>query len=163
MITLGIDPGYAKCGYAFIESNASFFKIIEASVIETKSTTEYHLRIKTIFETLNDLIKKYNPDNGALESLFFSKNTKTAMQVSEARGVIILLFSKNNIPFKEYKPREVKLQVTGNGNASKCSMMKMVSIFTGQNIKQDDTADAIALAIAHASENKLLNRLNINQ
>lgn len=161
MITLGIDPGFAKCGYAFVESKTGQFRIIEASFIETKPTTEYHLRIKTIFETLSDLIEKHNPDNAALESLFFSKNTKTAMQVSETRGVIILLFAKKNIPFKEYKPREVKLRITGNGNASKDAMIKMVKLFTGKDINQDDTADAVALAITHASENKLLNQINI--
>ena len=161
MITLGIDPGFARCGYAFVENKMGQFRIIEASLIETKPAIEYHLRIKTIFETLNDLIEKHKPDNASLESLFFSKNTKTAMQVSETRGVIILLFAKNNLPFKEYNPKEVKLRITGSGNASKESVMKMVKLFTGEDIKQDDTADAVALAITHASENKLLSKLNI--
>lgn len=156
MITLGIDPGFARCGYAFIESKNSIYKIVDCGLIETFQNTEYNQRLKKIYEELNNLIIKYKPNNAAIEELFFSKNLKTAIKVAEARGIIILALTINNIDFKEYKPKEVKSQITGNGNADKESVIKMVNLFTGSKIIQDDTADAVAIALAHASRNRIL-------
>ncbi|ASJ21189.1 crossover junction endodeoxyribonuclease RuvC [Brachyspira hampsonii] len=159
MITLGIDPGFARCGYAFIESKNSAYKIVNSGLIETFQNQEYNQRLSFIYTQLDALIKKYNPSNAAIEELFFSKNTKTAIKVAEARGVIILALTLNNIEFQEYKPKEVKSQITGNGNANKDAMMKMVNLFTGSNIIQDDTADAVAIALAHASRNRIFNSI----
>lgn len=156
MITLGIDPGFARCGYAFIELENSIYKIIDSGLIETFQKTEYNQRLKKIYEELNNLIAKFKPDNAAIEELFFSKNTKTALKVAEARGIIILALTVNNIDFKEYKPKEVKSQITGNGNANKDAIIRMVNLFTNSKIKQDDTADAVAIALAHASRNRIL-------
>lgn len=156
MITLGIDPGFARCGYAFVESKNSEYKIVNSGLIETFSNEEYNQRLSFIYTQLDSLIKQYKPDNASIEELFFSKNTKTAIKVSEARGVIILALTLNNIEFREYKPREIKSQITGNGNANKDAVIKMVNLFTGSNIKQDDTADAVAIALAHASRNRIL-------
>lgn len=156
MITLGIDPGFARCGYAFIESENSIYKIVSSGLIETFQNTEYNKRLKKIFDELNNLIIKYKPNNAAIEELFFSKNSKTAIKVAEARGIIILALTINNIDFKEYKPKEIKSQITGNGNADKEAVIKMVNLFTGSNIIQDDTADAVAIALAHASRNRIL-------
>ena len=155
MITLGIDPGFARCGYAFIEAKNCAYKIVNSWLIETFSNQNYNQRLSFIYTQLDELIKKYNPNNAAIEELFFSKNTKTAIKVAEARGVIILALTLNNIDFTEYKPKEVKSQITGNGNANKDAMMKMVNLFTGSNIIQDDTADAVAIALAHASRNRI--------
>ncbi|WP_297208529.1 crossover junction endodeoxyribonuclease RuvC [uncultured Brachyspira sp.] len=155
MITLGIDPGFARCGYAFIESKNSEYRIVNSGLIETFSNQQYNQRLSNIYIELNTLINKYKPDNAAIEELFFSKNTKTAIKVAEARGIIILALTLNNIDFTEYKPKEVKSQITGNGNANKDAMMKMVNLFTGSNIIQDDTADAVAIALAHASRNRI--------
>ena len=157
MITLGIDPGFARCGYAFIESKNSTYKIVNSGLIETFPNQKYSKRLSTIYIKLNELIKEYKPNNAAIEELFFSKNTKTAIKVAEARGVIILALQLNNIEFTEYKPKEIKSQITGNGNANKNSMMKMVNLFTGSNIIQDDAADAVAIALAHSSRNIVLN------
>ena len=156
MITLGIDPGFARCGYAFIESKNSVYKIVDCGLIETFQNEEYNQRLKKIFDELNSLIIKYKPENAAIEELFFSKNTKTALKVAEARGIIILALTINNIDFMEYKPKEVKSQITGNGNANKEAVIKMINLFTGSKIIQDDTADAVAIALAHASRNKIL-------
>lgn len=156
MITLGIDPGFARCGYAFIESKNSVYKIVDCGLIETFQNMEYNQRLKKIYEELNNLIVKYNPENAAIEELFFSKNSKTALKVAEARGIIILALTINNIDFKEYKPKEVKSQITGNGNANKDAVIKMINLFTGSKIIQDDTADAVAIALAHASRNRIL-------
>ena len=156
MITLGIDPGFARCGYAFIESKNSVYKIVDCRLIETFQSMEYNQRLKKIYEELNNLIVKYKPENAAIEELFFSKNSKTALKVAEARGIIILALTINNIDFKEYKPKEVKSQITGNGNANKDAVIKMINLFTGSKIIQDDTADAVAIALAHASRNRIL-------
>ncbi len=156
MITLGIDPGFARCGYAFIESKNSVYKIVDCGLIETFQSMEYNQRLKKIYEELNNLIVKYKPENAAIEELFFSKNSKTALKVAEARGIIILTLTINNIDFKEYKPKEVKSQITGNGNANKDAVIKMINLFTGSKIIQDDTADAVAIALAHASRNRIL-------
>lgn len=156
MITLGIDPGFARCGYAFIESKNSVYKIVDCGLIETFQSMEYNKRLKKIYEELNNLIVKYKPENAAIEELFFSKNSKTALKVAEARGIIILALTINNIDFKEYKPKEVKSQITGNGNANKDAVIKMINLFTGSKIIQDDTADAVAIALAHASRNRIL-------
>ena len=156
MITLGIDPGFARCGYAFIESKNSVYKIVDCGLIETFQSMEYNQRLKKIYEELNNLIVKYKPENAAIEELFFSKNSKTALKVAEARGIIILALTINNIDFKEYKPKEVKSQITGNGNANKDAVIKMINLFTGSKIIQDDTADAVAIALAHSSRNRIL-------
>ena len=95
MITLGIDPGFARCGYAFIESKNSIYRIVESGLIETFKETEYNQRLKKIYDDLNNLIKKIKPDNAAIEELFFSKNSKTALKVAEARGIIILALTTN--------------------------------------------------------------------
>lgn len=159
MITLGIDPGFARCGYAFIEAKNSIYKIVDSGLIETFQNQEYNQRLSFIYTQLDELIKKYKPSNAAIEELFFSKNTKTAIKVAEARGVIILALTLNNIEFSEYKPKEVKSQITGNGNANKDAMMKMVNLFTSADIIQDDTADAVAIALAHASRNRIFNNI----
>ena len=156
MITLGIDPGFARCGYAFVEAKNSEYEIVNSGLIETFSDKEYNQRLSFIYTQLDSLIKQYKPDNASIEELFFSKNTKTAIKVAEARGVIILALTLNNIEFREYKPREIKSQITGNGNANKDAVIKMVNLFTGSSIKQDDTADAVAIALAHASRNRIL-------
>ena len=75
--------------------------------------------------------------------------------MAEARGIIILALTVNNIDFKEYKPKEVKSQITGNGNANKNAVIKMINLFTSSKIIQDDTADAVAIALAHASRNRI--------
>lgn len=156
MITLGIDPGFARCGYALVQSKNSVYSVVSSGLIETFNTESYNNRLLHIYNTLNEIIIKYKPDNASIEELFFSKNTKTALKVAEARGVIILSLTINNIAFTEYKPKEIKQQITGNGNANKEAVIKMINLFTNSNIKQDDTADAVAIALAHSSRNRFL-------
>ncbi len=151
---LGIDPGYGRCGYAFVEKKGNAYKIIEASTIYTHKDTVHARRLLEIYNELDRLIKEYQPRSAAIEELFFSKNTKTAMQVAEARGAILLVFAKNALEYEQYKPREIKLSITGNGNAAKDAVIKMVSMFTGIDVAQDDCADAVAVAITHASSMK---------
>ena len=153
MIILGIDPGFARTGYGLIEVNGNSFKMIDYGVIETESGLEFNLRLKKIFEDLNELIKKYKPLAVSVEKIFFCKNTKTAIDVSHARGVVILTASENNLKIFEFTPPEVKRAITGYGKAEKQQMQKMVQILL--KLKEipwpDDAADALALAICAAN------------
>ncbi len=153
MIILGIDPGFARTGYGLIEVNGNSFKMIDYGVIETESGLEFNLRLKKISEDLNELIKKYKPLAVSVEKIFFCKNTKTAIDVSHARGVVILTASENNLKIFEFTPPEVKRAITGYGKAEKQQMQKMVQILL--KLKEipwpDDAADALALAICAAN------------
>ena len=155
MITLGIDPGFARCGYAFIEAKNSIYKIVDSGLIETFQNQEYNQRLSFIYTQLDELIKKYKPSNAAIEELFFSKNTKTAIKVAEARGVIMLALTLNNIEFYEYKPKEVKSQITGNGNANKDAMMKMVNLFTGADIYRKTYLGGLGVPIKAVHESEI--------
>ncbi|MFA5228316.1 MAG: crossover junction endodeoxyribonuclease RuvC [Candidatus Paceibacterota bacterium] len=156
MIILGIDPGTATTGFGIIDYDKNSFSCIDYGVIETLSTECPGERLKQINFDLNYIIKKHKPALVAIESLFFFKNLKTAMPVSQARGVILLTVSKNNIPFVEYTPLQAKIAVTGYGKAQKIQVQEMVkNILNLEDIpKPDDAADALALAICCANNLK---------
>lgn len=154
MITLGIDPGFARLGYALVENKNFIYNLLDSGLIETFSKDSYNKRLLHIYNSLNEIIIKYKPNNAAIEELFFSKNTKTALKVAESRGIVVLALTINNVDFVEYKPKEIKSHITGNGNASKDAIMKMVNLLTNSNVFQDDTADAIAIALAHSLRNR---------
>lgn len=157
MIILGIDPGTAITGFSFIERTQRGVKLLDYGCIRTKSTQPHHERLNEIAEDLNQLIKKYNPQICAIEKLFFSKNVKTAMSVSEVRGVLIQHASKAGLDIHEYTPNEVKSTVTGDGKADKLQIQKMVK--TILNLKEipkpDDAADAIAIALCHTQHENI--------
>ena len=121
MIVMGIDPGLANLGYAFIEikKKGGKLKTIDYGCIITDPKFPTGERLKKIHNELNKLIKKYKPDIMAVESLYFFKNLKTALPVSQAKGVILLAAAKNKIPVYEFTPLQVKMVVTGYGRAEK--------------------------------------------
>ncbi len=147
IIFLGIDPGVARTGYAFLNLQNNKISIIDYGCINTNKTKNLSRRIFTIYTKLQDLIKKYKPNYICVEELFFSKNTKTAMLVGQARGIILLLAEINNIQLLEFKPIQVKQAVCGYGKADKQQIQRMIK--TLLNLKQipkpDDTADALAI------------------
>ncbi len=151
MVILGIDPGYAIVGYGVVSTDSIKFKPIEFGAITTPSKTEFSGRLKKIFENITYLLEKYNPDALSIEKLYFNTNTTTAIDVAQARGVIILAASIKNIPVFEYTPLQVKQSVTGYGRAEKKQVMDMVKhiLALASAPKLDDTADALALAICH--------------
>lgn len=154
MIVLGIDPGYARLGYAVISKNKAPHRVLEASLIETDSETDFSLRLVEIANALDSVLSKYKIDTAAVETLYFSKNTKTAIAVAQARGVILLSLARAGVGVYEYNPMEIKKAITGSGRATKAQMMKMTALLSGANKKaysQDDTADALALALCHLS------------
>ncbi len=155
MKILGIDPGTARLGWGVIEYTDNKFKVLGCDCIQTNSSQTDAERLYIIAQELEKIIKKYQPKVVAVEEIFFSKNIKTAISVAQARGVILCTASKYKLVIKEYKPTEVKQAVTGIGNAPKEQVQRMVQIML--NLKHipklDDTADALACAIAGASNN----------
>ena len=156
MIILGIDPGTATTGFGVIDYNKNSLSCLSYGIIETLPSDCVGERLKQIHSDLDGIIKEYKPEIVSVESLFFFKNLKTAMPVSQARGVIIFTISKNNVPFVEYTPLQAKTAVTGYGKAEKKQVQEMVKNILGLNKipKPDDAADALALAICCANNLK---------
>ena len=156
MIILGIDPGTATTGFGVIDYKKRKLTCIDYGVIETSPKLDAGERLKQLNFDLNEIIKKHKPEIAAVERLFFFKNLKTAMPVSQARGVIVFTLSKKNVPIVEFAPQQAKTAVTGYGKATKEQVQKMVkNILNLDKIpKPDDAADALAIAICCAHKCK---------
>lgn len=157
MIILGLDPGTARTGFGVLEIQKSKLKIIAYGCIETSLKFSTADRLEKIHRQLTKLIKKYQPQQAAVEDIFFFKNLKTAIKVSQARGVLLCAVAQMKIPVAEYTPLQVKQAVSGYGRADKQQVQKMVQIIL--NLKEipkpDDAADALAVAICCAHSQKL--------
>ncbi|MDD3959475.1 MAG: crossover junction endodeoxyribonuclease RuvC [Clostridiaceae bacterium] len=152
MIIIGIDPGYAITGYGIIEHESNRSRMLDFGVVSTQPRVPFELRLLTIYQELEALIRRYSPDVMAVEELFFSRNTTTAIGSAQARGVAILAGAKAGIPVYEYTPMQVKLAVTGYGRADKNQVSQMVkTILCLDKIPaKDDASDALAIAICQA-------------
>ena len=151
MIILGIDPGYAIVGYGALEYDGSKFKVIEYGAITTNSSMNMFDRLLSIHNDLNEIIERVEPDFMAIEELFFNSNQKTAINVAQARGVLLLSALNHGVKVFEYTPLQVKQAVAGYGRADKNQVQQMVKMLLGLDKvpKPDDTADAVAIAICH--------------
>lgn len=152
MKILGIDPGMAIVGYGLIEISKDNIELLASGSIQTDKNLTDSKRLLEIFEDLSTIVNKYQPDCASVEELFFFKNQKTVIPVAEARGIILTVLEKFNIPTFSYTPMEVKQVLTGYGRAEKKEVEQMVKISLGrENLpKLDDTVDAIAIAICHS-------------
>ncbi len=152
MIILGIDPGYAITGYGVVSYLNNRLKVIDYGVISTSAGTPFPERLLRIAESLEGLIAQHNPATIAVEELFFSRNTTTAIGTAQARGVAVLSGARSGIPVYEYTPMQVKLAVAGYGKAQKLQVQQMVRVLLALEKvpKPDDAADALAVAICHA-------------
>ena len=152
MKILGIDPGMAIVGYALIDISNDKIELLTSGSIQTDKKLSDSKRLVEIFNDLSIIVEKYQPDCASVEQLFFFKNQKTIIPVAEARGVILTVLEKFNIPTYSYTPMEVKQVLTGYGRAEKKEVEQMVKLTLGsQNLpKLDDTVDAIAIAICHS-------------
>jgi len=153
MKVLGIDPGTATTGWGIIDAkDRSNNVIVACGCIKTPANKPLDERLEEIFSNIQTILKKYKPDVMAIEELFFAKNAKTAIQVGHARGVAMLAASKLKIPVYEYTPLQVKQAVVGYGRAAKGQVQAMLKVLLKESDipKQDDTADALAVAITHA-------------
>lgn len=164
MIIIGIDPGYAIVGIGVVEYKGNKFRPIEYTAITTPAGMNTIDRLKKIYDEMAMLIDKHKPDAMAIEELFFNSNQKTAINVAQARGVILVAAANKGVPVREYTPLQVKQSVTGYGRADKKQIQEMVKLILHLNVipKPDDAADALALAICHAHSNKMNNLLGLN-
>lgn len=163
MLILGIDPGTATTGYALINQKNEELDPIDFGIIQTKPRDDNATRLAQICEDIESLVKKHKPDEAAIEELFFVKNVKTGIKVAQARGAIIATLTRLKVPVSEYKPTEIKSAVTGNGQAEKQQIQKMVQLILElpSPPKPDDAADAIAIAICHLNSYNLRQQVSI--
>jgi crossover junction endodeoxyribonuclease RuvC len=156
MIIIGIDPGTATTGYGVIENRDNKLKMIDYGCIRTSAKTPNAQRLFEIDQKLIEIMNKHKPNQVAVEDLFFFKNLKTAIKVSQARGVVLSCVARANLTAQEYTPLQVKQAVASYGRAEKQQVQYMVKLLL--NLKQlpkpDDAADALAVAICCAHSTK---------
>jgi len=162
MTVLGIDPGTARTGFGVVDADEqSRLVLVDYGVIKTPAGQEAAERLAMLHHQLQDIINRHSPAEAAVERLFFQKNVSTAMQVGQARGVILLTLRQAGLSIEEYSPQDIKLAVTGYGAADKSQMQRMVqTLLTMPELPQpDDAADALAIAICHFHSMRLRRRL----
>jgi len=149
---LGVDPGYGRCGWGVITLAGNHLEANDYGVIETSAKMRFSERLLAVHQALCDILKSHQPQEVAVEQLFFAKNVKTAIDVGQARGVIVLTCIQAGLEVEEYKPAEIKIAVSGYGAAPKLQIQRMVKMLLGLTKvpKPDDAADALAIAICHA-------------
>lgn len=161
MRILGIDPGVATIGFGIIEATRQKNTLIRYGVISTPAGLPLSNRLTQIYTDMQELIHTFQPDEMAVEELFFNTNITTGISVAHGRGVILLVAEQLGVPIFEYTPMQVKQAVVGYGKAEKKQVMLMTQRLLGMNQipRPDDAADALAIAICHArSSTSLLNR-----
>lgn len=163
MIIFGIDPGFATTGFGVIQTNGDKVTAIDFGVITTKKNLPHGERIRQTVNDLLSLIREHQPQEIAMEELFFSKNTTTALKVAESRGAILYALGKKRQLPTEYKPNQIKMNICGYGGAPKIQVQKMVQLLLNLDHipYPDDAADALAIAICHA--NHLKTNIKIEQ
>lgn len=161
MVILGIDPGTARCGYGLIEESGSSLKLVDCGLIETPPGTPDADRLIAIYNSLSEILARFKPEAVAVEQLFYGNNSRTAMAVGQARGVILLAAALGGFQTAEYTPVQVKQAVSGYGAADKQQVKEMVK--TLLNLKElkgpDDISDALAVAICHAFSRKMAGKI----
>jgi crossover junction endodeoxyribonuclease RuvC len=161
MIILGVDPGTTTTGYGIIHHKENKLILEDCGCIETIPKENGLTKLRKIYDEICFLINQHKPDAIAVEQLFFNTNTKTALSVGEARGIILLAISQFEVKFAEYTPLQVKMSLTGYGRAKKDQVQYMVKtlLYLPSVPKPDDIADALAVAICHAHSYKLNQRI----
>jgi len=150
---LGIDPGTGILGFGIIDAApGNKVVLVDAGVIRTPVKQPDSQRLLTIYQELDEVIKEFKPEAMSVEKLFFAQNVTTAMSVSQARGVVLLLGELHKLELSEYTPLQIKQALTGYGRAEKKQIQEMVRVILGlKDIpKPDDCADALAAAICHS-------------
>lgn len=152
MRIIGIDPGYAIVGFGVLEYNRAQFNVVDYGAVTTPAGMDFNSRLLEIYNDLCYILDKFKPDFMAIERLYFTSNQKTAIDVAQARGIVLLAARQRNIQVFEYTPLQVKQSVTGYGKAIKKQVQEMTTriLRLSEIPKPDDTADALAIAICHA-------------
>lgn len=151
MRVIGIDPGYAIIGYGVLDFDKNKTTVVDYGVIETPKNECFPVRLVMIEEGIRALLDKYQPDEVAIEELFFAKNVKTAINVAHARGIILATVVRDIGNIFEYTPLQIKQALTGFGRADKHQIQAMVKTLLNLKTipKPDDAADAVAVALTH--------------
>ncbi len=151
-LVLGIDPGTATTGYGLVRDLLdSSLQVVDYGTFVTPAGLPAPERLSMLYHRLQEMLLLHHPDSAAVEKLFFQSNVKTAIAVSQARGVVLLALAEAGLEIAEYTPNEVKQAVTGYGSADKKQVQEMVRVLLAMPHipKPDDAADALAIAITH--------------
>lgn len=148
MRVLGIDPGYARCGYAVLNYRGNSIEWLDSGVIETQASDDLSTRMAWVFRSIELIITQHQPDLIAMEQLYFARNVTTGLKVAMVRGIIATMAGLHQINLTEPTPKEVKVAVTGNGAAEKFQIQFMLQRLLKVNhpVKYDDEWDAMAVA-----------------
>ena len=151
MILIGIDPGSRVCGFGLLETQGRIITAAGCDVFDISSFATLPERLDALFTKMEAVLTEYKPEVAVVESMFYHKNVKSMLTLSQARGVILLSFARQGLPVYEYSPREVKKAVVGNGGASKQQVRYMVEqLFKLKGSdKPDDAYDALAITMCH--------------
>lgn len=151
MFVLGIDPGTAITGYGLVREDESGLTLVDYGVITTAAGQPLPERLQAIYRGVADVAREHQPQQAAVEELFFSRNARTALSVGHARGVTLLALADAGLAIYEYKPLEIKQAITGYGGAGKQQVQEMVRLLLNlDHVPQpDDAADAVAVAVCH--------------
>jgi crossover junction endodeoxyribonuclease RuvC len=162
VIVLGIDPGTAALGYGLVERTGGHLRAIDYGTLTTSPDAALPDRLAHIHAVVAELIETHHPDVVAVERLFFSRNAQTAFAVGQARGVVLLAAAQAGVPVLEATPNEIKVGVTGYGNAEKGQVARMVTVILQLHEvpTPDDTTDALATAICIVNRERTGDRVN---
>ena len=151
MLVLGVDPGTAITGYGLVREEADGLTLVDYGVITTPAGQSLAERLQAIYRGLADVARQHQPQQAAVEELFFSRNVRTALSVGHARGVALLALADAGLPIHEYKPLQIKQAIAGYGGADKQQVQQMVRLLLDlDHVPQpDDAADAVAVAVCH--------------
>lgn len=158
MVVLSIDPGVERIGFAVFKKDPTGIHLLESDTIQTSRMKTQSERILYIFDLLEKVIKKRNPHHIVMERLFFFKNEKTVIGVAQSQGAILLLAAQYKIPVYYLTPPQIKLAITGYGNADKTAMKKMIKLQIKLSKKErlDDEIDAIGCGYTFCVSSNLL-------
>lgn len=165
MIIMGLDPGLRKVGWGVIQYKDNKITHKGNGFIKTDSEAPLAYRLKFISNFLEKIILEYKPEQVAMEEIFVNKNPLSSIKLAQARGAILLTIANNNLLVGEYLPNLVKKTVVGNGRADKMQIQSMVGLIIGKSVelKSEDSADALAVAICHANHQVYYNKMHKNK
>ena len=162
IIVLGIDPGMNNTGWGVIEGKNMNFKHIANGCIISDKKWKVEKKLENIFYNLEKIIEEFKPMYGAVEKVFVNINAQSSLKLGQVRGVILLGLARGKVPIGEYSPNQIKKSLSGYGHASKDQILKMLShIFPEVKIFNDDSGDALAIAICHLMNIKFLNEKDL--
>jgi crossover junction endodeoxyribonuclease RuvC len=164
-IILGIDPGTVVMGYGLLKVEGQQVSLLDLGVLQPGKIKDNYKRLQLIFNTVSGLITQYKPTAFAIEAPFFGKNVQSMLKLGRAQGVSIAAAMRHGLDVTEYSPKKVKQAVTGNGNASKEQVMKMLQMLLHfkDNPKKYDATDALAVAFCHHLETSGTGKIKLSK